>query len=140
MVRKAALSVLLLLLMGVQAFAADCDVRCDAMALKNAAVRNPAGKMSGMAHCHGMASRRASGHAAVATLRASQPCANHICSADWTFVQSAHEAGVSPLPMAQLRQDTISINVASSMHFGTGRSTHTLPPLDPLAISTSLRV
>jgi len=56
MARKATWSLLLLLLVNIQAFASACDVRCGTMAYMNSA-----GQMVGTAHCQGMASRTLTG-------------------------------------------------------------------------------
>src|SRR5487761_1045134 len=94
---KATWSLLLLLLVSVQAFAAACDVRCGTMAIMDASSH-----MSGMNHCHGMVSRSLAGSTAVTVLATSQPCASHICKSGWVFLQSpvAYELGASSLPVS----------------------------------------
>ena len=132
MVSKTTWSMLLLLLVSIQAFAAACDVRCGAMALMDSA-----GPMAGMAHCQGMASL--AGHEAVNTVTASQPCASHICKNDWALQSRAvREFGLSSLPVAVLSAVTGSLPVAASLRWKTDRSTYNIPTFDP--IISSLRV
>lgn len=134
MVRKTTWSMLLLLLVSVQAFASACDIRCGAMAFMDTA-----GQMVGMAHCQGMASRPLPGHEAVDTAAPSQPCASHICKNDWALQsRTVQELGLSSLPVAVLSAATIPIPIAIFSRWKTDRSTHSIPPFDPL--TSSLRV
>lgn len=132
---KATWSLLLLLLVSVQAFAAACDVRCGAMVGMNSA-----NHMSSMAHCPGMASQSVSAHQAILAIAPSQPCASQICRNDWTLFQSPvlHGLGVSPLTMSASGHAVIPVQIANSLQFKVDRNTHTIPHFDPL-IST-LRV
>ena len=134
MVRKTTWSMLLLLLVSMQAFASACDIRCGAMALMESA-----GHMVGMAHCQGMAFRPIAGHEAVDTAAPSQPCASHICKNDWALQsRAAHELGLSSLPVTVLSAVTEPLPVATSLRWKTDRSTHNIPTFDP--ILSSLRV
>jgi hypothetical protein len=134
MVRKTTWSMLLLLLVSVQAFASACDVRCGAMALMGSA-----GPMVGMAHCQGMASQPRADQEAVNTAPPSQPCASHICKNDWALQSRAvHEFGLSSLPVTALSAVTVSLPVATSLRWKADRSTHNIPAFDP--IISSLRV
>jgi hypothetical protein len=132
---KVTWSLLLLMLVSVQAFAATCDVHCGAMAL-----RDSASHMSGMSDCSGMASQALSGQQAVAPLMSSQSCASHICKDDWTFLQTpvAHELGISSLPLIPLGNTLISLEIAHPLQFKIDRSPHFIPAFDPLI--SSLRV
>ncbi|MHB2006580.1 MAG: hypothetical protein ACYDBH_01295 [Acidobacteriaceae bacterium] len=134
MVRKTTWSMLLLLLVSMQAFASACDVRCGAMALMGSA-----GPMVGMAHCQGMASRPLPGHEAVDTAAPSQPCTSHICKNDLAVQSRAlHEFGLSTLPVTVLGAATIPIPIAGSLRWKANRSTHSIQTFDPLI--SSLRV
>jgi hypothetical protein len=132
---KVAWSLLLLLLVSVQAFAAACDVRCGAIASADSASH-----MTGMAHCHGMASQPLPTQQSVVSLMSSQPCASHICKNDWTFLQNpvVHELGISPLSLAVLGHAVIPVKIARPLQFKPDRSTHSIPAYDP--IISSLRV
>lgn len=132
---KAVSSLLLLLLVSVQAFATDCDVRCATMMGSSSASHHSAGGISGMDDCHGMAS--ASNHQVAATLITSESCASRICKNDWTFLQSpvASELGASPLPMTELRQVSASTGATISLLFETGPATNITPLFDPLIVS-----
>ena len=134
MVRKTTWSMLLLLLVSMQAFASACDVRCGAMTLMDSA-----GPMVGMAHCQGMASRPLPGHEAVDTAAPSQPCASHICKNDWTLQNRAvHEFGLSTLCVTVLNAAIRPIPIAASVRWKAKRSTHRIQRFDPLI--SSLRV
>ncbi len=134
MVRKTTWSMLLLLLVSMQAFASACDVRCGAMALMDSA-----GRMVGMARCQDMASQPRGDQEAVNTATPSQPCASHICGNDWALQNRAvYEFGLSPLPVRVLSAVTLSLPVATSLRWKTDRSTHNIATFDP--IISSLRV
>ena len=134
MVRKTTWSLLLLLLVSVQAFASACDVRCGAMALMD-----PAGPMVGMEHCQGMASQPRADYEAVDTATPSQPCAGHICQNDWLLLSRiTYEFSLSSLPATVLSVATPFLPVVSSLRWKTDRSTHNIPTFDP--IISSLRV
>lgn len=134
MVRKTTGSMLLVLLVTMQAFASACDVRCGTMALMDSA-----GPMVGMAHCEGMASRPLAGHVAVATATPSHPCVSHICKNDWALESRVvHEFGLSSLPVTVPSVATGPLPVATSFQWKTDRSTHNIPTFDP--ILSSLRV
>ncbi len=82
MIRKAILSVLLLLLVSVQALAATCDVRC-----------SMAGATSGehtalMVHFGSMSSHASSGDSDATTVAATPLCVDDACKSDWSFVQT----------------------------------------------------
>jgi hypothetical protein len=132
---KATWSLLLLLLMSVQAFAATCDVRCGTMAMMESASH-----MSGMANCRGMTSQRFSGQHAEIALTSSQPCASHICKDDWTFLQNPveQELGISSLPLTLLDSITMLLEIAHPLQFKVNRSPHSTPSFDPLI--SSLRI
>ncbi len=132
---KATWSLLLLLLVSVQAFAATCDVRCGAMAL-----RDSASHMSGMSDCNGMALQTLPGQQAVSTLASSPSCANHICKDDWTFLQNPveHELGISTLSLALLGSTTIYLENSRLLPFKVNRSPDSILSFDPLI--SSLRV
>jgi len=131
MVRKTTWSMLLLLLVSMQAFASACDIRCGTMALMDSA-----GPMVGMAHCQGMASRPLAGHEAVDTATPSQPCTSHICKNDWSLQSRVvHELGLSSLPVTVLSVVTLSLPVATSLRWKTDRSTHNIPTFDPIILS-----
>jgi len=136
MVRKATWSLLLLLLVSVQAFAATCDVRCMTMATMASAPH-----MSGMANCQGIASQRISAQQVGITLSSSRPCASHICKDDWTFLQNPveHELGISSLPLALPDRAAMLFEIAHPLQFKVNRSPHSIPSsFDPLI--SSLRV
>lgn len=132
---KVTWSLLLLMLVSVQVFAATCDVRCGAMAL-----RDSASQMSGMADCQRMTSQRASDQQFVASLTSSQSCDSHICKDDWTFLQNSvvQELGISALPLIPLGNALISLEIAHPLQFKIDRSPHSIPTFDPLI--SSLRV
>ena len=134
MVRKTTWSMLLLLLVSMQAFASACDVRCGVMALTGSA-----GEMVRMAHCQGMASRPLAGHEAVDTATPSQPCTSRICKNDWSLQNRVvHELGLSSLPVTVPSAITGSLPVPTSLRWKTDRSTHSIPTFDPF--TSSLRV
>ena len=134
MVRRTTWSMLLLLLVSMQAFASACDVRCGAMALMDSA-----GPMVGMAHCQGMASQPRADQEAVNTATPSHPCASHICGSDWALQSRAvYEFDLPSLPVAVLSAVTASLPVAASLRWKTDRSTYNIPTFDP--IISSLRV
>ena len=134
MVRKTTWSMLLLLLVSVQAFASACDVRCGAMALMDSA-----GPMASMTHCQGMASRPIAGHEAVDTATPFQACVSHICKNDLVLQSRAvQEFGLSSLVVSVLSAATIPIPIAASVRWKSARSTHNIPTFDPLI--SSLRV
>ncbi len=134
MVRKTTWSMLLLLLVSMQAFASACNVRCGVMALMDSA-----GPMVGMAHCQGMASRPLPGHKAVDTAAPSKPYTSHICKNDWALQSRAvHEFGLSTLPVTVLSAATRPIPIAASLRWKTNRSTHSIQTFDSLI--SSLRV
>ncbi len=131
MVRKITWSMLLLLLVSMQAFASACDVRCGAMALMDSA-----GPMVGMAHCQGTASRPLAGHEGVNTATPSQPCTSHICKNDWALQSRAvYEFGLSSLCVTVLNAATRPIPIATSLRWKTDRSTHNIPTFDPIISS-----
>ncbi len=132
---KATWSLLLLVLVSVQAFAAICDVRCGAMAMMESASH-----MSGMSDCPGMASQTLPGQQTVATVAPSQLCDSHICKDDWTFLQNpdVYELSITSLPLALLGNTVIALEIAHSVQFKTDRSPHSIPAFDPLI--SSLRV
>jgi hypothetical protein len=132
---KATWSLLLLLLVSVQAFAAVCDVRCGAIASADSASH-----MTGMAHCPGMASQSLPTQPSVVGLMTPQPCASHICQNDWTFLQNSvvHELGILPLSLAVLGHAAIPVEIASPLQFKPDRSTHSIAVYDP--IISSLRI
>ena len=131
MVRNTTWSMLLLLLVSMQAFASACDVRCGAMALTGSA-----GQMVSMAHCQGMASSPLADHEAVDTATPSQPCTSHICKNDWSFQSRVvHELGLSSLPVTVLNVVAVSLPVAISLRWKTDRSTHNIPTFDPIISS-----
>lgn len=132
---KVTWSLLLLVLVSVQAFAATCDVRCGEMALTDSASH-----MSGMADCRGMESQGLSGQQTAATLMTSQSCHSDICKDDWTFLQTpvAQELGISSLPLTPLVNTVISLEIAHPLQFKIDRSPHSIPTFDPLI--SSLRV
>ena len=139
---KVTSSALLLLLVSVQAFAADCDVRCATMAVVglgrgNSTSDYTTNRMSSMTNCHGMARQRASGHHSEATLISSQPCASRICKNDWHFLQSsiAHEIRVSSPAIADPRQGSALSGVTSSLQFKTDPGTNSALQFDPLFVS-----
>lgn len=127
---KATLSVLLLLLVSIQAFAVACGARCGMTAVVNFA-----------SHPCGIASQGVSDHQAKITVETVQPCASPICNNDWTFLLSpvgANELGVSLLSLTALDQGVVPINLARSLQPKTDRSTRVIPAFDPLL--SSLRV
>lgn len=132
---KGTWSLLLLVLVSVQAFAATCDVRCGTMAMMESASH-----MSGMANCRGMASQRVADQQSGITLTLSQPCASHICKDDWTFLQNPveHELGISSLSLALLGSTTTYLENTRLLPFKVNRSPHSLPSFNPLI--SSLRV
>lgn len=134
MLRKTTWSMLLLLLVSIQAFASGCDVRCATMTTVNST-----GHMASMAHCQGMESEPIAGHAAVNTLTLSQPCTSHICKNDWAFQSRAvQELGLSSLPAAALSVATAPTRIVISVRWKTDRSMHGIRLFDPLL--SSLRV
>ena len=132
---KATWSLLLLLLVSVQAFAVACDVRCGAMAGTNSTSH-----MSGMAHCPGMASQSDSDCWAVIVMAPPQSCACQVCNHDWTFVQNliGHELRASLVPMTLLGHAVMPTRTANSLRIKTDRSPHALPAFDLLI--SALRV
>jgi hypothetical protein len=129
MVRKTTWSMLLLLLVSVQAFASACDVRCGAMALMGGS----AGPRVGMAHCQGMASQTVSDDAAAYTVMPSQPCASHICKNDWLLLsRTTYEFGPSSQPATVLSVAIPFVPVVSSLQWKTDRWTHSIPAFDPI--------
>jgi hypothetical protein len=134
MVRKTTWSMLLLLLVSMQAFASACDIRCGAMALTGSA-----GQTVSMAHCQGMASRPLLGHEAVDTAAPSQPCNSRICKTDWALQSRAvYEFGLSILPVTVLSAAPRPIPIADSLRSKRARHTHNILTFDPLI--SSLRV
>ena len=128
MVRKTTWSLLLLLLVSVQAFASTCDVRCGAMALTGSA-----GQTVSMAHCQGMASSSLAGHEAVDTATPSQPCTSHICKNDWLLLsRTTYEFGPSSEPATVLSVAIPFVPVVSSLQRKTNRWTHSIPAFDPI--------
>ena len=126
MVRKTTWSLLLLLLVSVQAFASACDVRCGTMALMGSS-------MVGMDHCQGMASQTVSDDAAAYTVMPSQPCASHICKNDWSLLSRAtYEFGLSSQPATVLSVAIPFVPVVSSLQWKTDRWTHSIPAFDPI--------
>jgi hypothetical protein len=142
--RKVISALVLLLLVSVQTFAADCDVRCSAMTAghpsshkfssDNSAINRP-----GRAHCHGMDSGRVFFQQAGATL-SSQPCVSHICTGDWTFARSTNEVGLSQLPAADRKHIFISVDAASLIELHADPFNASITPLAPLLFGTRLRV
>jgi hypothetical protein len=132
---KATWSLLLLLLVSVQSFAATCEVRCGTMAMMVSASQMP-----GMANCRGMASQRVSDWQADVTVTSAQTCASHICKDDWTFLQSPveHELAISLLPLTPSSSTTMPLEIAHPLQFKVNRSPHSIPSFDPLI--SSLRV
>lgn len=132
---KATWSLLLLVLVSVQAFAATCDVRCGAMAMMESASHT-----SGMSDCPRMASQTLPGQQAVATVAPPQLCDSHICKGDWTFLQNSdvHESSISSLPLALPGNTVIALEIAYPLQYKTDRSPHSIPAFDPLI--SSLRV
>lgn len=128
MVRKTTWSLLLLLLVSVQALASVCDVRCETMALMGSA--NP---MVGIDHCQGMASQAETVDAAVYTVRLPQPCAGDICKTDWSLLSRAvYEFGPLSLPVTVMRAAAGPVPIEASRRWKTDRSTHDIPTFDPI--------
>jgi hypothetical protein len=132
---KATWSLLLLVLVSVQAFAATCDVQCGAMAMMESASH-----MSGMSDCPGMASQTLPGQQTVAAVAPPQLCDSHICKDDWTFLQNpdVYELSITSLPLALPGNTVIALEIARPVQFKTDRSPHPIPAFDPLI--SSLRV
>jgi hypothetical protein len=132
MVRKAALSVLMLLLVSVQALATTCEARCSMTAAMHSARQ-----AFGMAHCHGMASGPSVGHSAVATITAVSGCAHHICKSELAFVQTpvTQELRVALQTVTPLGHNPMPGRIALSLQFRSGRSTHCTSVFDPLISS-----
>lgn len=131
---KATCSLLAFLLVGIQAFASVCTVRCETMASTSSTHQ-----MAGMADCQ-MASQAGSSHLEMAAFVSSQSCVGHPCISDWTFLQNqvVHELSLASLPMAFAGHPALPIPIASRLHLEANRSTRIVPPFDPLI--SNLRV
>jgi len=83
MIRKATLLVLLLLLVSVQALAANCDVRCSM-----AGTTTSGGHTALMVHFGSRSSHASSENSAATRVAATPLCVNDACKSDWSFVQT----------------------------------------------------
>lgn|SRR6185437_5143681 len=127
-------SVLLLLLLGAQATAGACAVRCEMEAS-----RGSSNRMSGMTNCQ-MASQSGSSHREIAAVISSQSCADHLCMNDWTFLQNQviHDLSVASSPVVHATDAVAPTPIASHLQLEASRSTRIIPPFDPLV--SSLRI
>lgn len=125
---------LLLLLVSVPMFASICAIRCETMTSTGS--RN---QMVGMTHYH-MPSQLDSGSQGASALTSSQPCTGHVCRNDWTFLQTSvvHEFGFTSLGIALANHAVPSLPIAAYLQFQANRSTHSIPPFDPIV--SSLRI
>ncbi len=128
MVRKTTWSLLILLLVSVQAFASACDIRCEAMARMGSP-----GPMVGMDHCPGIASEAVRGDSGVLKVNPPQPCTDHICKNDWSLLSRAvYEFGpLSPLVNA-VSAVPRSLPIEASLRWKADRSSRNIPNFDPL--------
>jgi hypothetical protein len=140
-IRKATWTVILFLLVGAQALATTCAVRCDAM---DSMMVASSGASSDMTDCHGLMSAQADSGNGSDMMLAANHCATHACQGDLTPLQSrslfetASHAGpwVGAVNVHARHSDTFGI--ATPLRFDTVRRGRFIPPSDPL--NSSLRV
>ncbi len=94
MLRKATLSMILLLLVSVQALAATCDVRCSMMVSATSAKH-----MTGRVHCHPVSFAGSENQADVEVSTAPS-CIDQLCNIDWAFIQPPVAKGLNVASMA----------------------------------------
>lgn len=125
---------LLLLLVGLQVSAATCAIRCG---MEN--MDSPS-QVTGIAHRSRMAFPTGSGQEPLAASTLFQPCDSHVCDSDWTFLQNrdVHELGVVSLPISLAMHAAPSVLIPRYSPFQGIRSTHSIPPFDPLV--SNLRI
>ena len=128
---KALGSMLMLLLVSLQAFASACDMRCGTDLAKSPAAGS---QTSGMAHCKTMASRSAAGYRTLPAISSTPPCASHIRNNEWVFLQSSAARGldVTSPPAALPAPAAMRVQIPISLQVGTGRNLHSIPAFDPL--------
>ncbi len=135
--RRAIMSVLLLLLVSVQAYAGMCSVRCAIMS--DVGTQN---SMPGMTNC-GMSDHLAIGAASAAFL-AAHGCFNEVCQSDLSLLQIRTDQGMGILQSQAITPIVASIPIARSFQgrpllwLHADRSTGLIPPFDPLV--SSLRI
>lgn len=135
--RRATMSVLLLLLVSVQAFAVMCSVRCATMG--HADTQN---SMPGITNCHGMSNHPAIGAASYAVL-AAHGCSSEICQSDLSLLQNRTTQEIGALPLSMVTAVVVSspakpFQNTIRLWLGANRCTNSIPPFDPLI--SSLRI
>lgn len=140
-IRKATWTILLFLLVGAQALATTCAVRCDAMDSMMAAASCVS---SEMADCHGLMSTQAESSNGSDIMLADNHCEAHVCQGDLTPLQSRSSfetaSHTGPLVGAVIlyvrHADTFGI--ATPLRFDFARRGRFVPLFDPL--NSSFRV
>lgn len=126
---------LLFLAIGNQASGAACAVRC--------AMMTGAGfhqQMPGMAHCGHASIPSGRSPVALALQRLPQPCASHLCKADWTFIENhqAYELGGVSLPVLRAIHTVRPMVDSSHSLFAVRRSMQPVRSFEPLV--SNLRI
>lgn len=117
MVRKATLSLLLLLLVSVQALAATCDVRCSMMVPATSS-----GHVAILVHCHPVSFAGSENQADV-TVSAVPSCIDQICNTDWAFIQppAAPVLNVALIVPTGLQQSATPVRIEPWKRFRSHR-------------------
>jgi hypothetical protein len=140
-IRKATWTVLLFLLVGAQALATTCAVRCDAM---DAMMAASSGASSDMTDCHGLMSTQAEDGNGSDMMLAANHCAAYACQGDLTPLQSrssfetASHAGPWIAAVIVYVRHADTFEIATPLRFEFGRRGRFIPLFDPL--NSSLRV